>query len=341
MAGPATIRDVAREADVSLKTVSNVLNGTATVADLTRARVERAVAKLGYRPNLAARYLRSGRSRAVALAVPDLGRPYFAEMADHVLAAARDQRFSVLIEQTVGEERLEVEAVNSPRFRHTQGLVLALESIRPGQTDRLRHEVAVGGRRLVILGASVNISGVSSLHQPDEVGAFAATEYLINIGCRSIAAIGGIDGDEIGPGARREAGFLRALRTYGLPVARAPRVLTRDGTFAAGEAAVIALLDSGVPFDAVFAFSDVLALGVLAGLRKAGVLVPSQVSVIGFDNLDHSAYTSPALSTVDTHLQALAERAVQLIAAGEADGGVGPEHGELGFSLIHRGTTRG
>jgi len=334
-----TIRDVAREANVSLKTVSNVLNGTATVADMTRARVEQAIAKLGYRRNAAARSLRRGRSGVVALAVPDLGRPYFAELADHVLTAARGRRLSVLIEQTNGDERSEVEVVNSPRFSHAQGIVLALESIRPGQAERLRREVERSDRPVVVLGASVDLPTVSSLSQPDEMGAFAATEHLIATGCRNIAAVGGIAGDEAGPGARRAAGFLRALSAHGMPVSGAPQVLTGEGTFASGEAAVGELLATGTRFDGVFAFSDVLALGVLAGLRRAGISVPEQVSLIGFDNLDHSAYTSPALSSVDTHLSVLADRAVQLVAGG-TDAEHRHEHGGFGFSLVERETTR-
>lgn len=337
MPKPATIRDVAREADVSLKTVSNVLNGTAPVADVTRARVEEVVQRLGYRPNPAARSLRMGRSGVVALAVPDLARPYFAELADRVLAAARDRRLSVLIEQTNGDAHLETAVLTSPRFDHAQGVILALEHLRAGQVERLRLDAQTSSRPVVVIGASVEIGGVSSLTQPDESGGFAATSYLITCGSRRIAVVGGAP-EDVGPGSGRVAGYLRALDAHGLP--RDPSLIAQpiSGGFADGAAAIAGLVDAGVEFDGVFALSDVLAAGVLAGLREAGIEVPGRVSVVGFDNLDLSTYTTPPLTTVDTRIGSIATRAVQLVAA-RRDGGDDAEHGELGFSLVVRDST--
>ena len=121
----STLHDVAKLAGVSIKTVSNVINDYPHIRPATRARVEAAVAELGYTPNLTARSLRSGRTGAIALAVPDLGLSYFAELAASVIEAAEEAGVVVLVEQTGGDRDREIELLRSPRLKMTDGLIFS------------------------------------------------------------------------------------------------------------------------------------------------------------------------------------------------------------------------
>src|SRR5688500_7282324 len=129
----ATLHDVARVAGVSFKTVSNVINHHPHVRDTTRAKVEKAIAELGYRPNLTARSLRSGHTGAITLALPQLRLPYFAELADAVIEAAAKRGLVVLIEQTGADRKRELEVMASPRLKMSDGLIFSPLAL--GQED--------------------------------------------------------------------------------------------------------------------------------------------------------------------------------------------------------------
>lgn len=306
--GP-TMHDVARVAGVSIKTVSNVINHYPHVRPGTRDRVNAAIEKLDYRPNLSARGLRSGRTGVIGLAVPSLRENYFAELADAVIRAAEKRGLGVMVEQTSGSRDAELLAVSSSRPRFLDGLLFSPVSL--GQDDA---EALVTDAPLVLLGERIFDGPTDHVTMHNMSSAQAAVEHLIEIGRRRIAVIGAeLDGDdEASSASLRLRGYLRALEQAG--IALDPTLVRQTAMSqwnrAGGAAAVHRLVEEGVDFDAVFALNDTLGLGVLRALVEEKVRVPDDVAVIGFDNIDESKYSIPSMSTVDTGRDEIARIAV-------------------------------
>ena len=302
-----TLHDVARRAGVSIKTVSNVVNGYAHVSPATRARVEQAVAELGYRPNLSARSMRGGRSGIIALAVPELGVPYFAELAQSVIRAADREGFIVLIDQTEGliaRERLVCQGI---RTQLIDGLIFSPLALGGDEVTARTDSIP-----MVLLGERT-AGTVDHVIIDNVAAARKAVTHLAGLGRTRIAAIGA-QHTETGETARlRLAGYKAALADAGLPftpglVAEAPSFHRHDGA-----AAMARLLDAGTRPDAVFAFSDLTAIGALRTCYDRGLRVPDDIAVIGFDDLEEGRYTVPALSTISPDKDFIGQAAVQLL----------------------------
>jgi DNA-binding LacI/PurR family transcriptional regulator len=330
-----TLRDVAELAGVSFKTVSNVVNDYPHVSEATRTRVLAAIDELGYRPNRSARSLRSGRTGAIGLAVPELSLAYFAELADEVITAADERDIVVLIEQTGGDRRRELEVLNGSRRQLTDGLLFSPLAL--GNDDAALLEV---GYPLVLLGERIFDGPVDHVTMENVEGARAATEHLLSRGARRIAVLGAHEGEVIGSAGLRVSGYRAALEARGLPFDADLVVDAGPWHRANGAEAMRMLLARGVGFDAVFALNDELALGALRVLREHGVEVPAQVAIIGFDDVDEGRYSLPSLSTVDPGRREIARLAVDVLLdriAGAATG----ERRELrsGFRIIEREST--
>lgn len=329
-----TMRDVAQLAGVSTKTVSNVINDRPYVGEETRRRVERAIAQLGYRLNLAARNLRSGRSGVIGLAVPSLSVAYFAELAEAAIVAAEKHDLVVQIERTGSLER-ERALLSSPRLQHIDGLILnpmdhrieELASIPLSLPTVVLGDHAVGG-------AAVHVS------TDQRAAAALATEQLVLTGHRRIAAIGARSTDRYGSAAQRFQGYTSVLTRAGLTVDPALVVEADPWTQLHGAAAMRELLAREVEFDAVFAFNDSLALGAMRALGDAGRRVPQDVAVIGIDNIAESEYSLPSLTTVDLGNQRIAETAVRMLAEQlSSDAPPAPQRVEVDFRLMLREST--
>lgn len=327
-----TLKDVADRVGVSAKTVSNVVNGTGWVTDELRDRVRVALVELGYRPNAAARQLRSGRSGMIALAVPELSQPYFAELAAELVRAAQERSITVLIHQTDGradEERRISDGVDAPVM---DGLIMSPLAL--GARDL---EGRLDATPLVLLGEHIGASVFPHVTVDNTAAAKAATTHLLDQGCRRIAAIGAQSTGPNETAVLRLAGYRAALEEAGIDVDG--RLIEHVAEYhrADGAAAARRLLDDGIGFDGVFAFNDLLALGAMHVLVTSGVRVPEDVAVIGFDDIDEARYSTPALSSVAPDTAALARKAIDLLSADP------PAHGihTVGHSLAHRASTRG
>lgn len=304
----ATMQDVARLAGVSVKTVSNVVNDFPHVRPETRARVEGAISKLGYEVNLTARNLRQGRTGMIALALPELKLPYFAELADSVIVEAEKCGLRVVIEQTNADRDREMDVLQGQRKMFTDGIIFSPLAL--GQDDIALFKVNFP---LIVLGERVFESTNDHITMSNVEAARAATEHLIGQGCRRIALVGAHPGEVVGSAALREKGFREAMAAAGLEVDErlvCPTDLWHRST---GSIATRELIDSGVDFDAVFALNDALAIGVLHALHRAHIDVPNRVRVIGFDDIDDAAYTAPTLSSVSPGRQQIARTAVELV----------------------------
>ncbi|MCL3859436.1 LacI family DNA-binding transcriptional regulator [Actinotalea sp. K2] len=304
----STMRDVARLAGVSVKTVSNVVNHFPHVSPTTRTKVLTAIDQLGYQMNHAARSLSLGRTGMLALAVPELRLPYFSELSDEVIAAAQDRGYTVLIEQTGGVRERELEVLASERRRMTDGLIFSPVALRAGDAPLL--EVSFP---MVLLGERSLHSRVPHVAMANVAGARAATEHLLATGRRRIALIGSFDAEGVGAGSLRTQGFLDALAAAGLEHDPARTGSGVEWNRATGAAAMRQVLSRGVEIDAVLALNDVLALGAMRELFEHGLSVPQDVAVVGFDDIEESRFSRPSLTTVEPGRPQIARTAVEML----------------------------
>lgn len=304
------MHDVARVAGVSIKTVSNVINDHPYVSSEVRARVRSAILELDYRPNLSARGLRSGRTGVIGLAVPALRESYFAELADAVIGAAEKRGLSVLIGQTNGDRDKELEALKGVRLQGTDGLLFS--PVRLGQKDVDALNVPLP---LVLLGERIFGGPTDHVTMHNVSSAQAAVEHLLARGRSRVALIGAQESSTDGPSSAslRLQGYRKALEAAGIPEHAELICFTGPWSREAGAAAVRRLVADGVAFDAVFALNDTLALGALRALGEAGIRVPDEVAVIGFDNIDEARFSVPSLSSVDPGRESIAEMAVKML----------------------------
>jgi len=313
-----TMRDVAELAKVSVKSVSNVVSGYEHVSPQLRSRVEQALETLGYQLNVSARNLRTQRTGMITLAIPELALPYFAELAASVIKVAESQDWTVVIEQTGSERSRELDVLSGRRMRVSDGVLFA-----PSELWTSSGESSKRGFPLVVLGEQMQDVPADYVTMDNVDASKGATAHLIGLGRRRIVALGGHTSPIASTAARRHAGYAEALREAGLD--EDPRLVVPVIPWhrQAGAAAMAHLLDSGVPFDAVFAFNDTLALGALHVLHQRGVRVPGDVAVIGFDDIDDVRYSLPTVSSIDPRKDMLAEVAVRRLLAriaGEIEG---------------------
>ncbi|MDR7158423.1 LacI family DNA-binding transcriptional regulator [Arthrobacter sp. BE255] len=333
----ATLHDVARVAGVSFKTVSNVINNHPHVRDTTRAKVEKAIAELGYRPNLTARSLRSGQTGAITLALPQLSLPYFAELADAVIEAAAKHGLVVLIEQTGADRDRELEVMASPRLKMSDGLIFSPLALGQEDADLIRADVPI-----VLLGERIFGSASDHVTMQNVTAARAATEHLLDLGKKRIAVVGAHEGEVIGSAGLRLRGYREALEARGIPYDDGIVAYVVDWHRSNGAAAMHDLLDRGATFDAVFGLNDTLAQGAVRVLQEAGFRVPDDVAVIGFDDLDETRYTLPTLSTVDPGRTEIAETAIRMLMERIKDpNGMPPREIETAFQVVVRESTVG
>lgn len=283
-----TLADVARHAQVSKTTVSHVISGNRPVAAATRERIERSIATLGYRPDGVARSLRTRKTQTVALIVPDLTNPFYPALARGLETCLDESGYRTIICSSDGVPERERAYLEDVTDRSVDGLVL--DSFHLSVDDL---HGATGGRVPVVWigGTPLDHPGVDSVRPNDEEGAYAATKHLIDRGHRRIAMI---DGPE-GSGRPRRDGYRRALAEAGLPSSHEP-LMRSDWTRAGGAHAMRALLTA--PPTAVFCSNDLTAIGAIDAIRDAGLSVPDDIAVVGYDDIELASLVSPPLTTV-------------------------------------------
>jgi DNA-binding LacI/PurR family transcriptional regulator len=332
-----SLKHVAARAGVSVKTVSNVVNGHQHVTEATRARVQQAIDELNYRPNLTARNLRQGRSDVIALALPELDLPYFAELARSVVKCAEAKGWTVLMDQTDGLVDREQLVLDGFRGRLIDGLILSPIALGADDLERRRDTVP-----LVLLGERVYDGPADHVSIDNVAAARLATGHLVDLGRRRIAAIG----DQARPQSQtahlRVRGYREALAAAGLPPARELVVEVEQYHRTDGAAAVRRLLALPRPPDALFCFNDLLALGALRALHEEGLRVPEDVAVVGWDDVEDGRYSTPTLTTISPAKHQIASLAVDFLAARLGEGRTAPpREATADFSLEVRESTVG
>jgi DNA-binding LacI/PurR family transcriptional regulator len=316
MTSPPTLEQVAALAGVSRATVSRVVNGSPKVSREVRAQVERAVAKLGYVPNRAARSLVTRRADSVALVVSEpharfFSEPFFAGMVRGVSAALSETGVQLLL--LIAQDLPDRPVVGG----HVDGVLLA--SLHGD--DPLPATLERAGVPAVLVGRPAGPLPVSYVDADNRGGARAAVAHLAARGRRRIATVTGpLD---MGVGLDRLDGYRDAVAAAGLP-ADPGLIEPADFTEEGGAAAMARLLARpGPPVDAVFAASDLMAAGALRALRAAGRRVPDEVAVVGFEDSAVARYAQPPLTTVRQPIEEMGRQATRLLlakVAGETTG---------------------
>ncbi|MDW6064686.1 LacI family DNA-binding transcriptional regulator [Streptomyces sp. FXJ1.4098] len=313
--GRITIRDVAGRAGVSAATVSRVLSGKYPVPPATRTRVLRAARALDYVANPHARALVGGGRKMVAVVVRQVTNPFYAQVAEGVEAEATAHGLLCLVGSTGGDPQREMEFVQLMREEGASVVILAGGVV---EDDAYRERVAhyahaldAAGSRLVLCGRPSPDPGLPALVVvfDNEAGAKAITSHLISTGHRRIVFLGGLPGNTALDA--RVLGYRAALAAHGLPAESAHIVDCGLGR-AAGHRAMTELLETTREFTAVFAGDDMVAAGALRAISDAGLRVPGDISLVGYNDIPLAQDFNPPLTTVHTPAEELGRAAVRL-----------------------------
>lgn len=334
---PVGLKDVAQLAGVSVRTVSNVVHDYPYVTEATRARVQRALDELNYRPNLAARSLRTGRSGILALAVPAIDAPYFGELARHIIKAAERHSYTVLIEQTDGLPQREQCLFADGGSHLIDGLILSPVALRP-RNLRAR----VDNTPLVLLGEQPDLGIADHVGIDNLAAARMATAHLLQIGRRRIAAIGCRRAAGSVAERLRYRGYAAALRDAGVAVERRLVVPAQSLDRPGGAHAMEQLLALNEPPDAVFCYSDLVALGAIRTLLDRGYRVPEDVAVVGIDDIQDGRFSTPSLTTIAPDKAQIANLVVELLLSRVKQGNTKPPRKvQADYALVIRASSVG
>ena len=284
-----TIRDVAALAGVSHQTVSRVINGYERVSPETRRKVEEAITQLDFRPNVYARFMASGHTRNLGCITPNLTDYTFARIIEGAETKARHLGYSVISASTQDESTFSSLVDELIPTGRTEGLVV----INP-YVDQV-FTLLPQGFPLVFLGTTAREGWADAVRLDDLNAGRAATQHLLDLGHTQIAILTGSIEEDC---ARdRLTGYQQALFERGIQPQQ-DLIIYGDWSPKSGYENIFRLLEGKLPFSAIFAQNDCIALGAIRGLNEAGLSVPKDVSIIGFDDIPLSAYFNPALTTM-------------------------------------------
>ena len=335
LAGPATLRDVARLAGVHPGTVSRALNPQtrSLVNERTARRVLDAAQELGYRPNPIARGLRTNRSHTIGVLVPDLMNPLFAAVVRGIEDGLRDGGYTPLIANTDNDAERERVAYEAMRARQVDGFIAATAR----RDHWLLEERVDSGPKVVLVNRRVDSDAIPAVTGDDHAGVRLAVEHLAGLGHRRIAHVAGAQ--TLYTGWSRHEGFVDAMRAGGLELD--PDLIVFSGAFTAREGArcCTELLDRRCDFTAIVAGNDLLALGCFDALEQHGLGCPADVSVVGYNDMPFVDRFRPPLTTVRVPHYELGATAAELMLEQLGGTDLPPRQLLLPPELVVRGST--
>lgn len=287
----ATMKDVAREANVSLGTVSNVMNNRASVSEENRIKVMNAVHKLKFRPNIAARTLKTNSSKSIGLVIPNINNPFYPELARGVEDTARKSGYSVLLcnnDRNIDKER---EYINILMEKNIDGIILVKPKISLDEINEIENQCSTV---LVDVDFAIN-STFDAINVDDFNGMINGMNLLYEYGHRRIAFISGLL--ESKSSRTRRDTYLKFLYDKGIPV---QEELIKNGSFDwySGYTCTVELLRNINPPTAIFAANDLMAIGAMKAIHERRLKIPFDISVLGYDDIDMATLCTPQLTTV-------------------------------------------
>jgi LacI family transcriptional regulator len=330
-----TIVDVARHAQVSTTAVSKVLRNAYGASPAMRAKVQQAIADLGYRPSAAARGLR-GQTYTIGVMLPDLRNLFFADILDGITAQLTDTAYQVLLAPGCNGEAAESRVVEAMIDRSMDGLVLIAPVSAKARLNSLARTVPT-----VVVGRHGPSATYDTVTDDDVFGASLIVDHLADLGHRRIAHIEHHETDVVRlaemPNAQRANGYREAMRARGLgdEIAIASTTYTHEGGYLGAKQ----LLGRPQPPTAIFAGADVVALGAMEAIAEAGLSVPGDVSVTGYDDSALASFGPISLTTVDQDGRQMGADAARLLIDRIADRDRRASHVKLTPSLVVRRTT--
>lgn len=300
-----TIADVAAAADVSMMTVSRAMNGRDGINHETRERILKIAADLEYRPSQIARGLVTRQTTTLGLVMPDVANPFFAQIARGAEDVAYAHDYNLFLINTAEDIDREKRALNSLLEKDIDGAIIC--SSRLSQIEIMSFLEQLPAAVLVNRELDVPNLKIATLNVNDCSGAMIAIDYLIDQGRKHIAMIAGPQTSI--SSQRRLDGYQTGLRTHDLPFSM-KRVQNCFPTTQAGEAAAFTLLERCPEVDAILAFNDLVAIGVLRACLQMGKRVPQDIAIIGADDIPLAGLTNPSLTTLHVDLNALGEQAM-------------------------------
>lgn len=303
-----TIKEVAEKASVSPTTVSHVINQTRFVSEDVRARVMAAMDELGYQPNALARSLRRGQTFTIGLILPDSANPFFAEIGHYIESDAFVSNYNVILCNTEGDLEKEKVYVDVLIKKQVDGIIFVAAGDRPDSLYPLLR------RKLPVVLIDRNLpeiqEDIDSVFTNNYEGGYRITRHLLDLGHQRIGCIGGPT--YLTPSAERLVGYRDALQEAGIAF---DEKLIRRGDFhpESGRVAATQLLMQPAPPTAIFAFNDLMAIGVLRAASELGRRVPHDLAVVGFDDIELARFTAPALTTIAQPKMEMGKKAVELL----------------------------
>jgi len=299
-----TLRDVARLAGVSHQTVSRVINGSEDVLPETRANVEAAIKQLGYRPNAIARSMARGQTHTLACISPNLTDYTFASVIEGAETEARQHDYFLLSSSATDPDAFHALVDELVGHRRVDGLIV----INPYSDDRFQH--IPEKFPVVFVGAQSHEQKISSVCLDDEKVAYEATRHLISLGHTNIALVTGPMEEDCS--LDRTEGYRRALQEAGIPFDDS-KIVEGDWSATSGQDALLSFVEQGRVPTAVFAQNDRMAMGVLRAARDVNIKVPTQLAVIGVDDMPLSSYFDPPLTTMRQDMPRIGQEATRML----------------------------
>ncbi len=304
----ATILEVAKKAGVSVATVSRVLNNRHQVREVTRSKVEQAIIALNYEPSVLGRNLRNSESRLLLVLIPSIANPFYTEIINGIEDTAIKEGYNIMLCETDSNPQREAIYFNLVRNRMADGIILMDPTINRNNVLQLADQ------HPIVQCSEFDKDGlISYVSINNELAAYQAVKHLIKIGRQRIALI---NSEEKFLYAReRRAGYERAFREYGRSVNPSYMYNIKGLSFENGQQAMRMLLEQQEKPDAVFAVSDVFAIGALKEIHEAGLSVPDEIAIIGFDKISFSNMTYPTLTTIAQPMYRMGSISAEMIIA--------------------------
>jgi len=301
-----TIYDVAREAGVSIATVSKVINGTGRISDATRKRVLEVMKKLDYQPSVVASALTGKSTYTIGLLIPDLANPFFAEIARSVEDRCHEHGFNLVICSTDNNPEKEAQYISLLKQKRVDGIIVAT-----GINDEALLKNLVKQKiPLALIARDMPALAVDTVLVDDFLGGYLATNHLTGLGHKRIAII--VENLNLMSSKERIRGYRYALEEAKLPYDE-DLVLVSDFTVEGGKHCAKQVLQREQPPTAIFACNDLLAIGVMQAAYELGLRIPQDLSVVGFDNTILATIVDPQLTTVAQPIQDMGRQVVDLL----------------------------